>query len=1573
MEAEGQWQISERGICWSMVFMVAWSIIILLYVKLWYSPQRIRKVLQKQGINGPKPSFPFGNISEMQQVNQLAPVSLEALDEWAYSLYPYFHTWRQRYGPAFMYSTGIKQHLYVEIPELIKWIGLNKSLDLGRPKHLIKTLKPLLGDGILMSNGLQWAFQRNLLAPELFQSKIKNWVDIMVESTMAIIKKWKSHITESEGGIAELVIDGDLKALTADVISKACFGTSYAQGNLIFAKLATMQAILAKPSVLFGFINLRFLPTKENKELWKLQKEVETMILKVIKDREAENQKSSTHGNQKDLLQIILEGAASATTDGGRKGIFGPRYNINQLILDICKNIYFAGSESTALAIIWTLLLLALHPDWQQRVRSEIMETYDIMLPHSFHDMDKLRNLKALTMVIQESLRLYGPSTMATREVLADEVKLGEHVLPKGINVWLFTLALHRDPDNWGPDAREFKPERFAGGVSAACKYPQAYIPFGLGNRICLGQNFALLEMKEALCLLLANFSFAVSPNYRHCPVDGLLLMPKYEIRWSMVFIVAWSIIILLYVKLWYSPQRIRKVLQKQGINGPKPSFPFGNISEMQQVNQLAPVSLEALDEWAYSLYPYFHTWRQRYGKVFMYSTGIKQHLYVEIPELVKWIGLNNSLDLGRPLHLSKTMKPLLGDGILMSNGLQWAFQRNLLAPEFFQSKIKNWVDIMVESTMAIIKKWESHVTESEGGIAELVIDGDVKALTEDVISKTCFGTSYAQGNLILAKLATKQAVLAKPSILFGFLNLSFLPTKENKELRKLQKEVETMILKVIKDREAENQKSSTHWNQKDLLQIILEGAASATTGSSGKGIFGPQYNINQLILDMCKNMYFAGSESTSLSITWTLLLLALHPDWQQRVRSEIMETYDIMLPHSFHHMDKLRNLKAVKSLRLYGPSTMATREVLADEVKLGEHVLPKGINVWLFTLALHRDPDNWGPDAREFKPERFAGGVSAACKYPQAYIPFGLGNRICLGQNFALLEMKEALCLLLANFSFAVSPNYRHCPVDGLLLMPKHGISERETCWSVVFIAAWSIIILLYVKLWYRPQRIRSVLQKQGINGPKPSFLFGNTSEMQQAHQTPPVSLEALDEWTSSLFPYFHTWRQRYGPVFLYSTGTRQHLYVGIPELIKWIGLNKSLDLGRASYLTKTLKPLLGNGILRSNGLQWAFQRNLLAPEFFQSKIKNWVDIMKESTTAIIKKWESHITESEGGIAELVIDGDMKALTADVISKACFGSTYAQGNLIFAKLATMQTALAKPSILFGFLDLRFLPTKENKEICKLQKDVETMILKVIKDREAENQKGSTHGNQRDLLQIILEGAASATTDSSGKGIFGPRYNINQLILDICKNVYFAGSESTSLTIIWTLLLLALHPDWQQRVRSEIMETYDNLLPHSFHDMDKLRQLKALTMVIQESLRLYGPAVTASREVLAEMKLGEHVLPKGINIWLFLPTLHRDPDNWGPDARMFEPERFVGGVSAACKYPQAYIPFGLGSRICLGQNFALLEIKEVLCLLLSKFSFAVSPNYRHCPVYRMLLMPKYGVRLLVSKVHKTRA
>ncbi|KAM5573026.1 hypothetical protein ABKV19_012856 [Rosa sericea] len=105
-----------------------------------------------------------------------------------------------------------------------------------------------------------------------------------------------------------------------------------------------------------------------------------------------------------------------------------------------------------------------------------------------------------------------------------------------------------------------------------------------------------------------------------------------------------------------------------------------------------------------------------------------------------------------------------------------------------------------------------------------------------------------------------------------------------------------------------------------------------------------------------------------------------------------------------------------------------------------------------------------------------------------------------------------------------------------------------------------------------------------------------------------------------------------------------------------------------------------------------------------------------------------------------------------------------------------------------------------------------------------------------------------------------------------------------------------------------------------------------------------------------------------MNIWIAIASLHRDPKNWGPDANEFKPERFANGITEACKFPHAYLPFGFGSRLCIGQTFAMIELKIVLSLLLSKFSFSLSPNYHHSPVLKMVLVPEHGINLLVRCV-----
>ncbi|KAJ6422288.1 hypothetical protein OIU84_027276 [Salix udensis] len=383
-------------------------------------------------------------------------------------------------------------------------------------------------------------------------------------------------------------------------------------------------------------------------------------------------------------------------------------------------------------------------------------------------------------------------------------------------------------------------------------------------------------------------------------------------------------------------------------------------------------------------------------------------------------------------------------------------------------------------------------------------------------------------------------------------------------------------------------------------------------------------------------------------------------------------------------------------------------------------------------------------------------------------------------------------------------------------------------------------------------------------------------------------------------------------------------------------------------------MAPLLGNGIVRSNGLFWAQQRKIVAPEFYMDKVKGMVRLMVESAQPLLKKWEDCIEAQGGIVADVKVDEDLRELSADVISRACFGSSYSKGKQIFSKLRSLQQTFSGQNILFGVPNFGFLPARKQNKISNLEREVESLIWEAVKERQQECRE--TSSSEKDLMLLLLEGAVN--DQSLGKDAS------KSFVVDNCKTIYFAGHESTAVAASWCLMLLALHPEWQDGIRKEQAEVFkDGQL-----SVDSLNHLKTVTMVIQEALRLYPPAAFVSREALEETQLGNIAVSKGLCLWTLIPTLHRDPAVWGSDANEFKPERFTCGVSKACKFPQAYIPFGVGPRLCLGKNFAMVELKVVLSLIVSTFSFSLSPKYHHSPTYRMIVEPGEGVQILIQKI-----
>ncbi|KAG8088784.1 hypothetical protein GUJ93_ZPchr0011g28107 [Zizania palustris] len=508
--------------------------------------------------------------------------------------------------------------------------------------------------------------------------------------------------------------------------------------------------------------------------------------------------------------------------------------------------------------------------------------------------------------------------------------------------------------------------------------------------------------------------------------------------------------------------------------------------------------------------------------------------------------------------------------------------------------------------------------------------------------------------------------------------------------------------------------------------------------------------------------------------------------------------------------------------------------------------------------------------------------------------------------------------------------------------LSEKADISCRASgSWDAVRLYQWyprppHLVKLPVAWTWITQQICISVheykLRSQGVKGPKPSYLFGNIPEMRRIQKLA-NSVQEQETWTSdlfssnyfaTLFPYFLDWSRVYGSIYLYSTGSIQALNVTDPDMVKELANCKSLDLGKPHYLRKDHRALLGMGILTSNGDLWVHQRKMIAPELFMDKVKGMVNLMMEAAMSMLNSWENKV-EDNGGSAEILVDEFLRNFSADVISRACFGSSFTEGKEIFIKIRQLQTTMAKQSMFICVPGSRYLPTRSNREIWNLKSSIHTLVLNMAK----KHRHDSSTSRNKDLLHSIIQ-----------------------------------GHETTSTTAAWCLMLLASHHEWQSRARVEFLD----ICQGRQLDFNMVRKLKTLTMVIQETLRLYPPASFVIREALNGIKLGGMDMPKGTNIRIPIAMAHRDPCIWGPSADKFDPGRFGNGIAGACKPPHMYMPFGLGVRTCAGQNLAMVELKVVLSLLLSKFEFTLSPNYVHCPAFRLTIEPGEGVPLIFREL-----
>nr|XP_010943694.1 cytochrome P450 709B2 [Elaeis guineensis]XP_019701628.1 cytochrome P450 709B2 [Elaeis guineensis] len=507
------------------------------------------------------------------------------------------------------------------------------------------------------------------------------------------------------------------------------------------------------------------------------------------------------------------------------------------------------------------------------------------------------------------------------------------------------------------------------------------------------------------------------------------------------------------------------------------------------------------------------------------------------------------------------------------------------------------------------------------------------------------------------------------------------------------------------------------------------------------------------------------------------------------------------------------------------------------------------------------------------------------------------------------------------------------------------------------------ALVVVLLTSFWrglvyltWRPYAITKRFKKQGVGGPTGKFWSGSLEEirsMRMAGRKLILDINSHDI-TPRVLPHYLKWISQYGETFLYWLGPHPRICITDPELAKQVLSNK---FGFFTIVTPipSVLALFGKGLPFTQGSEWARHRHVISPAFTMDKLKMMTNKMAECAQPMLERWQEHAIQT-GGQREIEVSSQFQELTADVIAHTAFGSSYAEGKVVFLAQKELQSLAAESILNVNIPGYEYLPTRRNLHKRKLERRVRSTLMHIIQGRL--DSKDSSYGN--DLLGLMME---SCRLDP-GQEQKGQILSINEII-DECKTFFFAGQDTTSHLLTWTMFLLCTNQEWQERLREEVLRECGTEIPNA----DMLSKLKLVTMVLLEALRLYGPVVMMQRNAAKDMTLGNLVIPKNTRLTIPIVIIHRNKEVWGADAAEFNPLRFKNGISKAAKHPNALLAFSIGPRACIGQNFAMLEAKTVTAMILQRFTLSLSPNYIHAPVEMLTLQPQYGLPILLSPLN----
>lgn len=418
--------------------------------------------------------------------------------------------------------------------------------------------------------------------------------------------------------------------------------------------------------------------------------------------------------------------------------------------------------------------------------------------------------------------------------------------------------------------------------------------------------------------------------------------------------------------------------------------------------------------------------------------------------------------------------------------------------------------------------------------------------------------------------------------------------------------------------------------------------------------------------------------------------------------------------------------------------------------------------------------------------------------------------------------------------------------------------------------------------------------------------------------------------EFRRDVLRYYSEWSRDYGDIVSLRLAGWPVVLLSNPEYAEYVLVKNPRNFIKFPLFFRHVRAIFGDGLLTSEGEFWHRQRRLAAPAFHPQRVAGYGDVMVQDAERMLATWRPNELRD--------VHIDMMAVTLRIAAKTLFNAELDQEvadigeafNMIVDEIAKrVRRPLRIPDA---------IPTPGNIRYLRGVRRIDRLVNAIIEERK----RGG--GDRGDLLSMLM-----LARDDEGKPM------TDRQLRDEVITLLLAGHETTALALSWSWYLLSQRPEVDATLAAELREVLGGRAPTA-GDLPRLRYAE---QVVTEAMRLYPPAWGFGREALADCEIGGYAIPAGTTVVVSPWVSHRNP-RYFADPTAFRPERWSGDFAATL--PRfAYIPFGGGPRICIGNRFAMMEAVLVLATVAQRFRLEWQPDRPVVPLPSITLRPKGGV------------